>query len=245
MFVRKHATSSSEIRAQYDQLSAHHWLPPHSSLLAWLVRLLAARPGQTLLDVACGDGQLRSVAQQAGLIYFGLDISSVAVQAAGGDNFLVGDGAFLPFGDNSFDRVASIGSLEHYLDMAQGIREMRRVLKRDGLACIVVPNAFGLTWNVLRVWRTGDLFDDDGQPIQRFGTRGAWTRLLVQHGFTVHRILGHERSWPRTMGEWKWYLRLPGEAVLALLAPFLPLDMRRHFAFLCTKAELPDRGDGR
>ncbi|MFQ5855675.1 MAG: class I SAM-dependent methyltransferase [Anaerolineae bacterium] len=230
------SVSPEQLRLAYDELYSQHWLPPRASLLTWLVRLLEARPGQTLLDVACGDAQLGRVACQAGLIYYGVDISHVAAWAAHHAGVFVGDGAHLPFADNRFDYVTSIGSLEHYLDMAQGVHEIARVLKSDGRACVLVPNAFGLTWNVLRVWRTGDLADDDRQPIQRFGTRSAWHRLLVQNGLEIRRTLGYERAWPQTVEEWQMYLTQPRESVLALLAPFLPLNMRRCFVFLCGKS---------
>jgi len=197
------------------------------------MRLLQPKPGRILLDVACGDAQMIQAAQKAGLVYYGVDISCIATQQANDPKVFVGDGAHLPFSDHQFDYITNVGSLEHYLDMAQGVREMTRVLKPEGRACILVPNAFGLTWNVLRAWRTGDLFDEDGQPIQRFGTRKAWRRLLTQNGLKIYETLGYERSWPSTKMEWLFYLREPREALLALLAPFLPLNMKRCFVFLC------------
>ena len=136
------------------------------------------------------DAQLAAAVQPTGLIYFGVDISLSALQAAHHQELAVSDGAHLPFHDESFDFVTSIGSLEHYLDMERGIHEMARVLKPGGQACVLVPNVFSLTWNVLRVWRTGDLADDDGQPIQRFATRKAWSRLIEDNGLQVFRVLG-------------------------------------------------------
>jgi SAM-dependent methyltransferase len=233
MFVRKHVTASEQIRAAYDDLYAHHWLTSRTSQFSWLMRLLQPKPGRILLDVACGDAQMIQAAQKAGLVYYGVDISCIATQQANDPKVFVGDGAHLPFSDHQFDYITNVGSLEHYLDMAQGVREMTRVLKPEGRACILVPNAFGLTWNVLRAWRTGDLFDEDGQPIQRFGTRKAWRRLLTQNGLKIYETLGYERSWPSTKMEWLFYLREPREALLALLAPFLPLNMKRCFVFLC------------
>jgi SAM-dependent methyltransferase len=241
MFMRSHvsATSPEQIRAAYDALHRRPWLPPRASLFAWLVRRLEAQPGQSLLDVACGNAGLAQAARQAGLVYYGVDLSPIAVKVACLPGVLTGDGTRLPFADGRFDYVTSIGSLEHYLDMALGVRELARVLKPEGQACVLLPNAFGLTWNVLRVWRSGDLADDDGQPIQRFGTRGAWQRLLEGNGLQVRRALGYERVWPSTRAEWRAYLARPRELALALLAPLLPLDMRRCFVFLCAKMARP------
>jgi SAM-dependent methyltransferase len=235
MFSLKHVTSSQQASAAYDELYAGRWLPPRAALFAWLVRLLKAQPGQTLLDVACGDAQLGPLARRAGLVYYGIDISREAARAARPERVCMADGAGLPFADNGFDYVTSVGSLEHYLDMAQGVIEIARVLKPAGRACILVPNAFSLTWNMLRVWRTGDLADDDGQPIQRFGTRNAWHRLLVENGLAVEQTLGYERAWPRTRAEWRAYLTVPKELLLALGSSYVPLNLRRCFVFLCAK----------
>lgn len=237
MFTRIHEgiTSASQVRRVYDELYGRHWLPVRTSLFTWIARLLAPGPGQTLLDVACGDAQLAAAVQPTGLIYFGVDISLSALQAAHHQELAVSDGAHLPFHDESFDFVTSIGSLEHYLDMERGIHEMARVLKPGGQACVLVPNAFSLTWNVLRVWRTGDLADDDGQPIQRFATRKAWSRLIEDNGLQVFRVLGLERRWPERLEEWREYVTHPKELLLACLTIWLPMDMRRFFVFLCTK----------
>jgi SAM-dependent methyltransferase len=235
MFLLKHASSIQEVRIAYDRLYAQRWFLPRASLLAWLVRLLKAKPGQALLDVACGDAQMAQSARQIGLIYYGVDISFSAVRIAHTEGNCVADGAYLPFASNQFDFVTSVGSLEHYLDMAAGVCEIARVLKPNGRACVLVPNAFGLTWNVMRVWRSGELADDDEQPIQRFGTRQAWHQLLEANGLDVRQVRGHERMWPRTREDVEVYVNEPKEILLALLAPFLSVNMKRCFIFLCTK----------
>jgi SAM-dependent methyltransferase len=142
----------------------------------------------------------------------------------------------LPFPVAVFDYVVNIGSLEHFLDMEQGVREMARVLKPDGLACVLLPNLFGLTWSVLRGWRTGDIDIEDRQPVQRFGTRKAWQRLLDTNGLKVQRVIGYERVLPASLTEWRLYLELPGEILLALLAPILPTNLQRCFIFLCRRS---------
>ena len=39
----------------------------------------------------------------------------------------------LPYAENSFDKVLSISTIEHVLDDVKGMKEMKRVLKPDGL----------------------------------------------------------------------------------------------------------------
>ena len=52
---------------------------------------------------------------------------------------LVGDAEALPFGDDSFDRYVSAGSIEYWPDPQRGIAEAYRVLRPGGVALIVGP----------------------------------------------------------------------------------------------------------
>jgi SAM-dependent methyltransferase len=187
--------------------------------------------------VACGDGAFLAAARSAGLICYGIDLSDQAAclthRALGETLAATGDGETLPFADDTFDYVTNIGSLEHFLNMEWGVREMARVLKPDGLACILLPNAFGLTWSVWQAWRTGDLADDGHQPIQRFATRAAWQALLENNGLKVQRLVGYEQSWPRSTAERRFYLSRPKELILLLLSPLIPTNLARCFVFLC------------
>ena len=237
MFTKENPRRMTDqrIRQQYDGLYNVNWLKSRTSLLARVLRYIPARPQATLLDVACGDGQMAPLAEAHGLRYFGLDFSLSGVRLVGRKKGIVGDGMHLPFPDDTFDFVTNVGSLEHFIDPALGVQEMARVLKHDALACILLPNAFSLTWNVLRVWRTGDLAGDDGQPIQRFGTHGAWQHLLEQNGMVVEEVAGYERSWPKNRHDWLLYFEQPKELLLALLSPLLPLHARRCYIFVCRK----------
>ena len=227
--------STQAIRLQYDDLYSGAWLQSRTTLLYRVLQLIPTRPNAKLLDIACGDGQMAKLVEGRGLRYIGLDLSYCGVQSAGRNNGIVGDGALLPFPADSFDYITNIGSLEHFINPNRGVKEMSRVLKRDGLALILVPNAFSLTWNLLHVWKTGDIASDDGQPIQRFATRGAWKQLLEQNGLVVEHVVGHERIWPKNRHDWLYYTKQPKELLLALLSPILPLDAKRCFIFECRK----------
>jgi phosphatidyl-myo-inositol dimannoside synthase len=75
------------------------------------------------------------------------DVDAVDVedcrQVSGGYRFAVVADVRLPFGDQSFDAVISNHVIEHVGDeMAQSahLRELRRVLKNDGIGYLAVPN---------------------------------------------------------------------------------------------------------
>lgn len=86
-----------------------------SSAVEFLQRL-DPKPGQLLLDVACGSGQLALLAAHRGLKVTGVDIASNSIAAARGRasadrldaRFDEGDAEALPYADASFDVVTSL-----------------------------------------------------------------------------------------------------------------------------------------
>jgi len=128
-----------------------------------------------------------------------------------------------------------LGSLEHYLHPDEGVREISRVLKKDGLACILLPNLFGLLGNVKHVWETGNIFDD-GQPIARYATRNEWSVLLERNGLVPHRVLRYEREFPRTLSDLAWFLRHPSKILRLIVMFLIPLNLANNFVFLCVRA---------
>ncbi len=211
------------------------------SFFIWVLRFLDARAGR-LLDVSCGEGQLLRWARARGLEAHGVDISDVAVaiaRNASGAAALAGNAQTLPYADASFDYLTNLGSLEHYDDMEAAVAEMARVVRPGGAACFMVPNSYGRRWNVRVVWRTGDIHDD-GQPLQRYATRGEWQRLLEAGGFDVRRTLGYEweRATPYTWADAWGYLRRP-KRILSLLHVRLtvPVNAASSLVYICTRRE--------
>ena len=239
MLEIRHVAGEADAREAYDVLYAETGIENLVAHLGWLLDLCAAGPGQRLLDVACGRGDLVRLARARGIDAQGLDMSQVALAGGRGrlplGALVAGDGTRLPFPDASFDRVTSIGSLEHYADMLAGVRELARVLEPEGRALILVPNSFGLRWTVLHAWRSGELHDD-GQPIQRYATRGQWQRLLSAGGLEVERCLGCEApdDWPLGLAGWTGLLRHPSRLLIPIVR-WLPPDMASMFVFVCRR----------
>ncbi len=222
----------------YDRIYRERPIRHLDSFYVSMLNELNVRPGDRLLDVSCGVGSLLWLAAKRGAVAFGIDLSAEAIGAARqlvpSAGLVVGDAEALPWGAETFDRVANVGSVEHYLHPDRGIAEMARVLRPDGLALVMVPNSFG--WqHVLYVWRHGRVFDD-GQPIQRYADRAHWERLLVQNGLRVERVAKYERERPVTRADWLWYLRRPTKLVRMLTTWLVPLDACNSFVFVCRKA---------
>ncbi len=98
------------------------------------------------LDAGCGIGGWILFLRDAGFTVEGIDSHSAAVRAMSEyDRDIVvkiARTSAIPYRDNAFDGVISIGSLEYDEgDVEASIREIARVVKPGGVACIEVPLA--------------------------------------------------------------------------------------------------------
>lgn len=83
---------------------------------------------------------------------FGLDLSHIVARRASENarregaplNLVRADIRDVPFADDSFDVVYTMGTIEHIDEYAQAIREIHRVLKPGGTAIIGVPNKWDI-----------------------------------------------------------------------------------------------------
>lgn len=226
-------------RADYNTIYSGPGISQMDSFYIWILRLLSVQSGR-LLDVSCGEGHLLRFARKLGVEAYGVDISDVAARIAlakSAASILVGNAEELPYAAESFDYLTNLGSLEHYEDMPRAVSEMVRVLRTGGRACILLPNSYGKRWNVQHVWRTGDIYDD-GQPLQRYGTRGEWRRLLEVGGLKVQRTVGYEyeRATPYTLPDMLRYARRPQRVLSTLYyRATIPVNAASMLVYLCTK----------
>ncbi len=231
--------NSAATRAAYNQIYSSDGILLRDSFYLWLISLLKPRPGQLLLDISCGQGRLVKFVYQQGLRSIGIDFAEEAVRKGFADSpqsgWVVADGEQLPMRDACTDYVTHIGSLEHFQQPEAGMREIARVLKPSGLACVLLPNSFGLLGNIKHVWQTGDVFDD-GQPLQRYHTRHGWHEMLVANGLSPFRTLKYERELPRTMSDLGWYLLRPSKIIRLFLGRVIPINLANFLVYLCHRS---------
>ena len=215
----------------YDEDPIHH----NESLYRWILRLLNPQPGKRLIDIACGEGTIPTLAAQNNIIAHGFDLSFKAIQAgqSPNPNLIVANGEHLPYPDASFDYVTNIGSLEHYMSPATGVQEMARILTPSGIACILVPNTFSIALMV-HAWHNGRTADD-GQPIQRYAARYEWQDLLEINGLYVFKTTKYNLVWPRSWQDAKLFLRQPKRIGWLLMGLVTPLNLANSFVYLCRK----------
>ncbi|MDX2010433.1 MAG: methyltransferase domain-containing protein [Myxococcaceae bacterium] len=107
-----------------------------------------ARPGERVVDLACGVGAMSSrlASQFDGLRLVGVDLSATQLAACRENHptipVLRADATRLPFPDGSIDKVFCSWLLEHVASPVAVLREVRRVLKPGGVCQFVEVDNF-------------------------------------------------------------------------------------------------------
>jgi 2-polyprenyl-3-methyl-5-hydroxy-6-metoxy-1,4-benzoquinol methylase len=149
----------------------------------------ASAAGLRVLDVGCGEGQLTEAIAQAGHEVLGIDVAEEPLRRARSLytdldlRRVEPDGAW-PLADASFDAVWAGETIEHVLDTARWMSELRRVLRSGGSLIVSTPahgplTRLGLALSARRFQRH---FDPRADHL-RFYTRNALTCLLEDFGF--------------------------------------------------------------
>ncbi|WP_295544012.1 bifunctional 2-polyprenyl-6-hydroxyphenol methylase/3-demethylubiquinol 3-O-methyltransferase UbiG [uncultured Thiohalocapsa sp.] len=102
--------------------------------------------GKRVLDIACGEGYGSARLATVAAHVIGVDIAEDTVRSAqaryAGPNleFLVGDCASIPVADDAVDVVVSFETIEHHDQHEAMLREIRRVLRPQGVLLISSPD---------------------------------------------------------------------------------------------------------
>ena len=137
------------------ELYERYLVPAITSLWAAdLVDRARPKPGEAVLDVACGTGAVtRLVAKRnRGGRIVGLDLNSGMLEVARSASdtgspveWVEGSALSLPFTDGSFDLVLCQLGLQFFPDRPRALREMRRVLGPSGRLALSVYSAIERT----------------------------------------------------------------------------------------------------
>ena len=143
------STLFSQIAPRYDLLNHVLSLNIDRSWRRKLVRRAGVQPGNRILDVCAGSGDVavEFAEHEADVRIVGLDFSyemlAIAQRKARSQghhqrtHVVLGDAFALPFDDATFDLVTIAFGLRNLHDRGRGISEMARVLKRGGRLLIL------------------------------------------------------------------------------------------------------------
>jgi 2-polyprenyl-3-methyl-5-hydroxy-6-metoxy-1,4-benzoquinol methylase len=118
---------------------------------ACIARIIAdCRAADSICDVGCGTGELLRRIQTAGTAakrLTGVDFAVDDAKALPGIEYVASRIEKLPFADGAFDTVICTHTLEHILDFAQSIAELRRVAQRQLIVVVPREREYKYTFN--------------------------------------------------------------------------------------------------
>lgn len=227
--------NKEELQRFYDGVYAKGDIRDNERLYRWILNLLHPEKNKRLLDIGCGSGWLLREAERLSLKTYGIDISCEAVKRAKANapnsEVSVGDGEKLPWPANYFDYVSSLGSLEHYISPEKGVREIQRILRPDGIAVIMLPNAyqFGEIFKVLFTGRGSEQW----QAVERHLTKNQWKEFLEGNGLKVIKILKYNK-YPEFFQAGTFKIKSIRKFIATSLIRYLsPFNFSQQFVYIC------------
>src|SRR3989338_4362365 len=121
-------------------------------------RLINGHKPKKALDIGCGTGVFLDYFHNDFKAAIGIDRSEVMINFAGKNHkrknikYILGNDAPLPFDENSFDLVLSMGILEYSKNQKKHVDEALRVLKKNGILFLTTPTKMMNIYMIARVF---------------------------------------------------------------------------------------------
>lgn len=185
------------------------------------------KPRAKILDVGCGQGRITATFRQLGYSVTGIDKKPHPFWKKIG-RCRAGDAHRLPFPAKSFDVCACFLVLEYVRDDRKVIREMRRVLKKNGKLVVQVANRKNLKTLIWGVYL---------DPLhKREYTSEEITALLQSEGFRMNALWTESTYlpiFPRFFGYVYWLVL--SEKWRERIDACIPQQYRGVIHVICTK----------
>lgn len=155
------------------------------------------KPGDRVLDLGCGDGAFAAELTGEHARVVAADVSGEALgraakRAPGAQLVKLEEGAPLPFADDAFDVVWSGETIEHVVDVAAWLAEVRRVLRFGGKLLLTTPYHGRVATILLGLRaRAFDAHFDPRADHLRFFSARTLRAVLADAGFPDAEIRAH------------------------------------------------------
>lgn len=107
-----------------------------------LLRMLAVKKGETILDLACGQGFFSRLVKDAGAGVTGVDLSKdlirIAQEKSNGISYIVAAAHDTTLKKESFDKAFTVLAFENIKNIDEVVGEIKRVLVKDGIFFLVL-----------------------------------------------------------------------------------------------------------
>jgi len=196
------------------------------NLGAGAIEWLAPQPGERILDLGCGDGQLTQRIAESGATVIGIDASEQMVAAARARGLKAdkGNAEKLPYPNHTFEAVFSNAALHWIRDQDDMLAQVKRVLRAGGRFVAEMGGHGNIA--AIRVGFAAVLaqrgFASLGDRGNYYPTQDAYAQRLERHGFSVKRILLFPRPTPLNESGMKGWLNTFCRGTL----DNLPADLR-------------------
>jgi trans-aconitate methyltransferase len=190
-------------------------------LAGGVLEWLDPRPGERILDLGCGDGQLSSRIASGGARVIGFDASPQMAAAARSRGIQVDEGnaESLPYAPSTFDAVFSNAALHWLREQEAMLAGVHRILKPGGRFVAEMGGQGNIA--SIRVALMAVLsrhgFDGREDNVNYYPTPEIYTRRLERNGFRVERIELIPRPTPLAEGGMSAWIRTFRRGVLDTL----------------------------
>lgn len=176
-----HELGSEEYFDYYDKLREEI----ESLKFSYNLHEYKAFAGQKVLDVGCGNGYILSKYAKEKAEVYGVDITPTAVELCEkrfsykglSGNFQEANAEELPFADNTFDCICSMGVLHHVPDTEKAVSEIFRVLKPGGKLIVMFYHKDSALYKLkftYEQWRTKKSKQQLVNEFDGFGNPKGW-----------------------------------------------------------------------
>ena len=200
-----------------------------AKLAAHLVKKYFSKSKAKILDVCCGDGEYCRLFSLKGLETHAIDKEQSTHKLWQENCYKKCDFTHeqIPFPDNTFDYVFTKSAIEHFSDTDRFLREIRRVLKPNGVVVILTP-----AWE----YNYKDFFNDYTH-IRPFHRKGLQDALRI-NGFRENNV----RYFYHLPFMWKFPILLPFVKFISLFSGLKWKDkeetVHRPFIRFCQEVQL-------